>query len=78
MAINKEIALQFVFAYDPSEFHDTLQLMAAGKLNPAVLHTGTVGLEGVADAFDTLGRATEHAKILVDPSAPLDTAPVLT
>jgi threonine dehydrogenase-like Zn-dependent dehydrogenase len=69
MAINKEISLQFVFAYDPGEFHDTLQLIASGKLDPSPLHTGTVGLSGVPQAFDDLASAEQHAKILIDPSA---------
>ncbi|MGH3412460.1 MAG: zinc-binding dehydrogenase [Marmoricola sp.] len=67
MAINKEMDLRFVFAYDPGEFHDTLQLIADGKVDPTPLVTGTVGLDGVAEAFDLLGSAEHHAKILVDP-----------
>ncbi len=68
MAINKEISLQFVFAYDPGEFHDTLQLMTSGKVDPSPLHTGTVGLDGVPQAFDDLATAEHHAKVLIDPS----------
>lgn len=67
MALTKELSVQFVFAYDPGEFHDTLHLMAEGKVDPTPLITGTVGLDGVADAFDTLGKAEEQAKILVAP-----------
>lgn len=67
IAINKEIDLRFVLAYTPREFHDTLQLLASGKVDPRVLLTGTVGLDGVAGAFDALGNPEAHAKILVDP-----------
>lgn len=67
MGTNKEIMLQFVFAYDPGEFTDALRLMAEGKINPAILHTGTVGLDGVEAAFDDLATADHHAKILIDP-----------
>lgn len=67
MAINKEIDLRFVFAYDPAEFHDTLQMIASGKVDPTPLITGTVGLDGVEGAFDDLGSADRHAKILIDP-----------
>jgi threonine dehydrogenase-like Zn-dependent dehydrogenase len=70
MAINKEIALQFVFAYDPGEFHDTLQMLTSGKVDPTPLHTGTVGLDGVPQAFDDLSTAEQHAKILIDPALP--------
>lgn len=67
LAINKEVDLRFVFAYDPAEFRDTLHLMADGRVDVAPLVTGTVGLEGVAAAFDALGDPERHAKILVDP-----------
>jgi threonine dehydrogenase-like Zn-dependent dehydrogenase len=67
MGINKEISLQFVFAYDPGEFHDTLRMITSGKVDPSPLHTGTVGLDGVAKAFDDLGSAEQHAKVLIDP-----------
>jgi threonine dehydrogenase-like Zn-dependent dehydrogenase len=67
MAINKEIDLRFTFGYTPLEFRDTLHMLAEGKVDPAPLLTGTVGLDGVAAAFDTLARPETHAKILIDP-----------
>ena len=73
MAINKEIALQYVFAYDPGEFNDTLQMMVSGKVDPTPLHTGTVGLGGVAAAFESLGGAEQHAKVLIDPASEVAT-----
>jgi threonine dehydrogenase-like Zn-dependent dehydrogenase len=69
MAINKEIDLRFVFAYQPHEFHETLQLLADGTVDPTPLITGTVGLGGVAAAFETLGDPERHAKILIDPAS---------
>ncbi|MBM0126216.1 zinc-binding dehydrogenase [Pimelobacter simplex] len=68
MAINKEIDLRFAFAYDPGEFHQTLQWIASGKVDVRPLVTGVVGLDGVAGAFEDLGDPERHAKILVDPS----------
>lgn len=68
MAINKEIDLRFAFAYDPSEFHQTLQWIASGKVDVRPLITGTVGLDGVAGAFADLADPERHAKILVDPA----------
>ncbi|MGQ0844348.1 MAG: alcohol dehydrogenase catalytic domain-containing protein [Sporichthyaceae bacterium] len=66
-ALVKEISLQFVFAYDPGEFRDTLHLMADGKVDPTPLITSTVGLDEVPTAFDELGKAEAQAKILVAP-----------
>ena len=69
MAINKEIDLRFVIGYTPLEFRDTLHMLAEGKVNAAPMLTGTVGLEGVEGAFDALGDAEEHAKIVIDPKS---------
>jgi len=68
-AINKEIDLRFVLGYTPLEFRDTLHLLADGTLDASPLITGTVGLDGVAGAFDALGDPGAHAKILIDPSS---------
>jgi threonine dehydrogenase-like Zn-dependent dehydrogenase len=70
MAINKEIDLRFVLGYTPIEFRDTLHMLAEGKVDPAPLVTGTVGLEGVDGAFSALGDPERHAKILIDPKSP--------
>jgi len=68
MAINKEIDLRFVLGYSPLEYRDALHLLADGKINAAPLITGTVGLSGVAAAFDALRDPEAHAKILIDPA----------
>ena len=67
MAINKEIDLRFVLGYDPLEFHNTLRMLADGKIDASALVTGTVGLDGVAGAFDALAMPDKHAKVLIDP-----------
>jgi threonine dehydrogenase-like Zn-dependent dehydrogenase len=79
MAINKEIDLRFVFGYTPLEFRDTLHMLAEGKVDPRPLITATVGLGGVASAFETLARPGGHAKILIDPgSAVIEPGPPST
>jgi threonine dehydrogenase-like Zn-dependent dehydrogenase len=77
MGIAKEIDLRFVFGYTPLEFRDTLHLLADGTVDASALVTGTVGLDGVAAAFDALGDPEAHAKILIDPASSA-TAPVAT
>ncbi len=67
IAINKEIDLRFVLGYTPAEFREVLYLLADGTVDPTPLITGTVGLEGIAGAFDDLGDPETHAKILVEP-----------
>jgi threonine dehydrogenase-like Zn-dependent dehydrogenase len=67
MAINKEIDLRFVLGYTPMEFRDTLHMLADGKVDVSPLITGTVGLDGVDNAFTALKDPEAHAKILIDP-----------
>jgi threonine dehydrogenase-like Zn-dependent dehydrogenase len=69
MAINKEIDLRFVLGYTPMEFRDTLHMLADGKVDVTPLITGTVGLNGVENAFDALRDPETHAKILINPKS---------
>jgi threonine dehydrogenase-like Zn-dependent dehydrogenase len=69
MAINKEIDLRFVLGYTPIEFRDTLHMLAEGKVDATPLVTGSVGLDGVENAFGALADPEAHAKILVDPKS---------
>jgi threonine dehydrogenase-like Zn-dependent dehydrogenase len=69
LANGKEIDLRFVFGSTPLEFRDTLHMLADGKLDASPLITGTVGLDGVAAAFQALGDPEAHAKILIDPKS---------
>ncbi|MBY4575425.1 alcohol dehydrogenase [Gordonia paraffinivorans] len=72
MAINKEHELRFVFCYDPAEYEETLHMIADGDVDVAPMITATIGLDGVATAFDALGSAEHHAKVLVDPMSEID------
>jgi threonine dehydrogenase-like Zn-dependent dehydrogenase len=65
--INKELAVQFVLGYTPEEFAGTLRNLADGKIPAEPIITGKIGVEGTPAAFEELGRADRHAKILVEP-----------
>jgi threonine dehydrogenase-like Zn-dependent dehydrogenase len=65
--IAKELDVQFVLGYDPSEFAASLQAIAEGAIDVAPMITGEVGLDGVPGAFELLARPDEHCKILVVP-----------
>jgi threonine dehydrogenase-like Zn-dependent dehydrogenase len=67
LGISKELNLQFVLGYTPDEFAATLTHIAEGRIPVAPLVTGTVGVEGVAGAFEALASPERHAKILVEP-----------
>lgn len=66
-AIAKEINVQFVLAYTPEEFAESLRALAEGDIDAAPLITGQVGLEGVGAAFDDLADPERHCKVLVTP-----------
>jgi threonine dehydrogenase-like Zn-dependent dehydrogenase len=66
-AIAKEINVQFVLAYDPNEFADSLRAIAEGGIDVTPVITGDVGLEDVGAAFDNLADPKQHCKILVTP-----------
>ena len=67
LGIMKELNVQFVLGYTPTEFASSLRLLADGKVDAASLITGKVGIDGVAQAFADLGNPEKHTKILVEP-----------
>lgn len=66
-AIAKEINVQFVLAYTPDEFGDSLRALAEGEIDVSPLITGEVGLDAVGAAFDDLADPERHCKVLVTP-----------
>jgi len=66
-AIAKEINVQFVLAYTPEEFAESLRAIAEGHIDVSPMITGDVGLEDVGAAFDDLADPERHCKILVTP-----------
>ncbi|MBU6316147.1 MAG: zinc-binding dehydrogenase [Acidobacteria bacterium] len=67
LALGREINIQFALAYEPAEFAASLQAIAEGRIDLTPWHTGTVGVDGVPQAFTDLGNPEQHAKILVVP-----------
>jgi threonine dehydrogenase-like Zn-dependent dehydrogenase len=65
--IGKELTIRFALGYDPMEFGGTLQNIAEGKIDVVPLITGSVGIDGVPQAFVDLADPEAHAKILVEP-----------
>jgi 2-desacetyl-2-hydroxyethyl bacteriochlorophyllide A dehydrogenase len=69
VGILRELSVQFVLGYTPEEFAATLDTIADGALDLDPLVTGTVGVDGVPQAFRDLANPEAHAKILVEPGA---------
>lgn len=68
LAINKQLSLDFVFAYSPEEFTATLLRVAEGEIDVAPLISGVVGRSSVAGAFEELARAGGPVKLMVNPA----------
>ena len=68
VAIRKELSLQFVLGYTREEFALVLDLLAAGRIDPAPLITGVIGLDDVPAVFEALRLPGDHAKVLIDPA----------
>jgi 2-desacetyl-2-hydroxyethyl bacteriochlorophyllide A dehydrogenase len=66
-AIAKEISVQFVLAYTPEEFGESLRSIAEGDIDVTPMITGNVTLEDVGTAFEDLADPERHCKILVTP-----------
>jgi threonine dehydrogenase-like Zn-dependent dehydrogenase len=67
LGINKELSLQFALGYTPEQFADSLAAIAEERVDLSPLLTGTVGIDGIPQAFEDLGNPEAHAKILVQP-----------
>jgi threonine dehydrogenase-like Zn-dependent dehydrogenase len=65
--IGRELNIQFVLGYDPLEFAGALGALVEGNTRYPEIITGTVGVDGVPQAFSDLGNPEAHAKILVEP-----------
>ena len=63
----KEVRLVTSLGYRREEFAMTQALVADGRLDLPRLHTSTVGLDGMADAFARLASDPTEIKVLVDP-----------
>jgi len=67
IAIAKELSMKFVIYYTQDEFAEALALIRDGHLDWKALHTGTVGLDNISQAFVDLSDPERHAKIIIDP-----------
>ncbi len=67
LGIGRELNIQFVLGYEPGEFSYALTAIADQRVDLRPWITGTVGIDGVPDAFTDLGNPEAHAKILVTP-----------
>jgi len=67
IAINKELALQFVLGYSMDEFETSLRAIADGRFDVAPMVTSEVALEEVESTFKSLAEPDADAKVVVNP-----------
>ncbi|MEU5878351.1 zinc-binding dehydrogenase [Spirillospora sp. NPDC047279] len=67
VAVSKELDIRGSFGAMPNEYGATLNDIAEGRIDAGSIITGTVGLEGIAGAFDDLADPEAQAKIVVTP-----------
>lgn len=63
-AITREATLQFVLAYEKDDFQYTIDMLAAGRIDPYPMVTRRTDLRGVPDAFAALANPSEEGKVL--------------
>lgn len=63
----KELDLKFSYYYTPKEFAECLNAIAEEELPWRLMLTGSVGIDGVASAFEALARPNDHIKVIVEP-----------
>jgi len=69
-AIQKQLEFRFVFCYSRDEFAATFDAIVGGRLDAQGLLSRSVGLSGVAEAFDSLRREARDIKVVVDTTLP--------
>lgn len=67
IAINKELALDFVFAYSAEEFAGTLKDIAEKRIAADAILSGAIGLTEVATTFERLKTDPRMVKVMVTP-----------
>lgn len=64
----KQLRFAFTMGYTLANFQRAADSLSAGHVEPRMLVTETIGLEGVAAAIDQIrAGSSPHAKIMVDP-----------
>jgi (R,R)-butanediol dehydrogenase/meso-butanediol dehydrogenase/diacetyl reductase len=66
VCIMKEISVDFVLAYTFGEFHETLDAISSGKINPMPMITDVIEVDQVPAMFQALKHPGSHAKVMVE------------
>ena len=65
IAAFKQVRISFPLAYSPSEFHQVADMMLAGKVDPKVMITSTIGFDHLPAVFEALRGPNDQTKVHV-------------
>jgi (R,R)-butanediol dehydrogenase/meso-butanediol dehydrogenase/diacetyl reductase len=68
MAIGKELQVNYVLAYRHQDFAFTVDMIAAGRIDPHPMLSGTIGFDAFPAAFEALKTAKHECKVMLNPS----------
>lgn len=66
-AMTKELELIYAYCYVRKDFGFTIDMLAAGRIDPRPMVSGTVGFDDFAGAFERLKHAKSDCKVLLEP-----------
>jgi (R,R)-butanediol dehydrogenase/meso-butanediol dehydrogenase/diacetyl reductase len=64
--ILKELEIDFVLGYTRSEFRETLDSLASGRIDPRPMVTDVIDVGGVPEMFRTLATPNTQCKVLIE------------
>lgn len=67
VALGKEVTIRFSQAYTEADFAAVIDAIARGEIDPRPMHTATVTLDELPEAFEALRKPTTQCKILIKP-----------
>ena len=67
IAIGKELQVNYVLAYHHQDFAFTVQMIAAGRINPLPMLSGTVSFDDFPTAFEALKTSKQECKVMLHP-----------
>ena len=63
----KELTIQFVSYYRHGDFALTVDMLGAGRIDPAPMVTDRIGLDALPAAFEALREPSTQCKVIVTP-----------
>jgi len=67
-ALAKEVSVIYAQMYTERDFEDVINMIARNEIDVKPMHTATVSLNQLPDAFESLRGAPQHCKVILDPA----------